>query len=308
MSALEYDLVIVGAGIAGMTAAIYARRAGKSVLVLEGKVPGGQIISTFRIENWPGDFGVSGADLSKKIHHQMDELGAVVKYAVVSETKKQANDFLVETDDGEFLARAVILAMGTKDRELEIPGGHELAGKGISYCATCDGALFKDKDVAVVGGGNTALASALYLSDVVKKVYLVSLSHEFKGDAMLVDKLKAKGNVDFLLGYASEAVLGSEKVTGLKLKPSGMEVDVTEGRELNVEGIFVAIGRQPTTELVSGLVELDKSGYIVAGEDCHTSLDGVFVAGDCRTKQLRQLVTAAADGAMAASEAIQFLR
>lgn len=308
MSAETYDIIIIGAGIAGMTAAIYARRAGKSVLVLESKVPGGQIVSTFRIENWPGDFGVSGADLSKKVSDQVNQLGAKVDYEVVEKIEKHQEGFWVKTDENEYQARAVILAMGTKDRELNIPGGHELAGKGISYCATCDGALYKDKTVAVVGGGNSAMASALYLADLASRVYLINLSGEFKGDAMLVDKLKARDNVEFLLGYNSEEVLGEEKVRGLRLVPSGMVESVTEGRELAVDGIFVAIGKQPATDLVSDLVELDQAGYIVAGEDCHTSLDGIFVAGDCRTKQLRQLITAASDGAMAASEAIQFLR
>ena len=308
MSAETYDIIIIGAGIAGMTAAIYARRAGKSVLVLESKVPGGQIVSTFRIENWPGDFGVSGADLSKKVSDQVNQLGAKVDYEVVEKIEKHQEGFWVKTDENEYQARAVILAMGTKDRELNIPGGHELAGKGISYCATCDGALYKDKIVAVVGGGNSAMASALYLADLASRVYLINLSGEFKGDAMLVDKLKARDNVEFLLGYNSEEVLGEEKVRGLRLVPSGMVESVTEGRELAVDGIFVAIGKQPATDLVSDLVELDQAGYIVAGEDCHTSLDGIFVAGDCRTKQLRQLITAASDGAMAASEAIQFLR
>ena len=308
MSAKSYDIIIIGAGIAGMTAAIYAHRAGKTVLVLEDKVPGGQIVNTFRVENWPGDFGVSGAELSKKIHQQMTEIGVETVFAKVDSIKRDDASFVISAEDEEFDAKAVILAMGSKDRELDVPGGHELSGKGIFYCATCDGALFQGKDIAVIGGGNSALSGALYLSELANKIYIINLGSEFKGDKIIVEKLQAKENVEFLLGYATEEVAGDSKVQGIKLKPSGLIKEVMDSLELKVDGVFVAIGKQPATDLVSGLVKLDAAGYIVAGEDCHTSCEGIFVAGDCRTKQLRQLVTAAADGAMAASEAVQYLR
>ncbi len=308
MSAKSYDIIIIGAGMAGMTAAIYACRANKTVLVLENKVPGGQIVGTFRVENWPGDFGVSGADLSEKICEQMKKLGAELVYTNVEKVEKEEDRFLVESEDGAFQASAVILAMGCKDRELDVPGGHELSGKGIFYCATCDGSLYKDQDVAVVGGGNSALSGALYLSDIVRKISIINLGKEFKGDAVIVDKLKAKGNVEFLMGYETEEVLGEDKVRGIRLKPSGMMEEVKDDLELSVGGVFVAIGKQPATDCAALLVKLDDAGYVMAGDDCHTSRDGVFVAGDCRTKTLRQLVTAAADGAMAAGEAVKFLR
>lgn len=303
-----YDMIIIGAGVAGMTAAIYARRAGKSVLVFENMVCGGQIVNTMRIENWPGDFGVSGTSLTKKISKQMEELGAEIKYETVMNVEKYKDEsFVIKTEEAEYLAKTVVLAVGTEDRKMELKREEELLGRGISYCATCDGALFEGKAVAVVGGGNTALYDALYLADIAAQVYVVHRRDEFRGDAALVKKVRAKENVEFVLGFVPEEILGKEKVSGLKLKPSGLVKGIEGPRELNVEGIFVAVGKKPATDKFKKLVELDENGYIVAGENCTTSCHGIFVAGDCRTKTLRQLVTAASDGAMAASEAVQYL-
>lgn len=298
---MNYDVVIVGAGVAGLTAAIYARRAGKSVLVLEGKVPGGQIINTFHIENWPGDFGVSGVDLTQKIQRQAIELGAEIEMEEVVSVIKEGNGFKIVTEDDEYTSGAIILAVGAEDKKLSIPREEELTGRGVSYCATCDGAFYKGKNVAVVGGGNTALYDALYLSDLVSKVYLVHRREDFRGDAVLVDRLREKNNVEFVLGYVPEEILGEKNVSGLKLAPSGKVDGADKSRELEVDGIFVAVGKKPQTEIYSDLVKLDEKGYIEAGEDCRTSCPGVMVAGDCRTKSVRQLVTAAADGAIAAS-------
>ncbi len=298
---MNYDVVIVGAGVAGLTAAIYARRAGKSVLVLEGKVPGGQIINTFHIENWPGDFGVSGVDLTQKIQRQAIELGAEIEMEEVVSVIKEGNGFKIVTEDDEYTSGAIILAVGAEDKKLGIPREEELTGRGVSYCATCDGAFYKGKNVAVVGGGNTALYDALYLSDLVSKVYLVHRREDFRGDAVLVDRLREKNNVEFVLGYVPEEILGEKNVSGLKLAPSGKVDGVDKSRELEVDGIFVAVGKKPQAEIYSDLVKLDEKGYIEAGEDCKTSCPGVMVAGDCRTKSVRQLVTAAADGAIAAS-------
>ncbi|MBR3328923.1 thioredoxin-disulfide reductase [Candidatus Saccharibacteria bacterium] len=303
-----YDVIIIGAGVAGMTAAIYARRAGKSVLVFETMVCGGQIVNTTRIENWPGDFGVSGTGLTKKIFKQMEELGAEIKYETVMDVEKYKDEgFVIKTEETEYLAKTVILAVGTEDRKMELKREEELLGRGISYCATCDGALFEGKAVAVVGGGNTAFYDALYLADIAAQVYVVHRRDKFRGDAALVKKVRAKENVEFVLGFVPEEILGKEKVSGLKLKPSGLVKGIEGPRELNVEGIFVAVGKKPATDKFKKLVELDENGYIVAGENCTTSCHGIFVAGDCRTKTLRQLVTAASDGAMAASEAVQYL-
>ena len=302
-----YDVVIVGAGIAGLTAAIYAKRAGKSVLVLEGKIYGGQIINTFQIENWPGDYGVSGVDLMQKIYKQATELGAEVEYEEVVAIEKTETEFLVKTEDEEYAAGVVILAVGSEDKKLGLDSEEKFAGRGVSYCATCDGAFYKDKKVAVIGGGNTALYDALYLADIASKVYLVHRRNEFRGDEVLVEKLKRKENVEFVLGYVPEQILGDGKVTGVKLVPSGKVDSATSERTLDVDGIFVAIGKKPATEKYAELVKLDENGYIVASEDCRTSCDGVYVAGDCRTKDIRQLVTAAADGAVAADAAVNYL-
>ena len=302
-----YDVVIVGAGIAGLTAAIYATRAGKSVLVLEGKIYGGQIINTFQIENWPGDYGVSGVDLMQKIYKQATELGAEVEYEEVVAIEKTETEFLVKTEDEEYAAGVVILAVGSEDKKLGLDSEEKFAGRGVSYCATCDGAFYKDKKVAVIGGGNTALYDALYLADIASKVYLVHRRNEFRGDEVLVEKLKRKENVEFVLGYVPEQILGDGKVTGVKLVPSGKVDSATSERTLDVDGIFVAIGKKPATEKYAELVKLDENGYIVASEDCRTSCDGVYVAGDCRTKDIRQLVTAAADGAVAADAAVNYL-
>ena len=302
-----YDVVIIGAGIAGLTAAIYVRRSNKTVLVLEGQAYGGQIINTLQIENWPGDYGVSGVDLMQKIYKQATELGAEVEFEEVGVVEKVGEDFVIKTEDGEYKAGAVILAVGAEDKKLGIEREAELTGRGVSYCATCDGAFYKGKNVAVIGGGNTALYDAVYLADIADKVYVVHRRDEFRGDAVLVEKLKRKENVEFVLGYVPEQILGDDKVAGVKLTPSGRVDGVTSERILDVDGIFVAIGKKPATEKYVELVKLDENGYIVASEDCRTSCDGVYVAGDCRTKDIRQLVTAAADGAVAADAAVNYL-
>ncbi len=306
---MKYDVVIVGAGIAGLTAAIYARRAEKSVLVLEGKVPGGQIINTLTIENWPGDMGVSGVELMQKIQKQAMELGAEIEMEEVEGIQKVDDGFVVKTEDGEYEARAIILAVGVEDKKLDLAREDELTGKGVSYCATCDGAFYKDKPVVVIGGGNTALYDALYLSDIVSKVYLVHRRNEFRGDKALVNKLRQRENVEFVTPFVPEELLGEDKITGIKVKMVDSD-KVRAGdkyRFLEADGVFVAIGKKPQTAMFAELMELDDKGYIVAGEDCKTSCPGVFVAGDCRTKSVRQLVTAAGDGAVAAEAVINYL-
>ena len=294
----KYDIVIIGAGIAGLTAAIYAKRANKKVLVLESKVYGGQIINTFDIENWPGDFKVSGVDLMQKVYKQATDLGAKIEFEEMLKIEKRDDCFIVESDDEKYEAKSVIIAVGTEDKKMELPREKELTGRGVSYCATCDGALYKSKNVAIIGGGNTALYDALYLSDIVKKIYLVHRRNEFRGDAILVEKLRKKNNIEFLLEKQPVEIIGEEKVSGLKLN---------DGQILDVDGIFVAIGKKPMTEKIKELVDLDERGYVKAGEDCKTSCPGVFVAGDCRTKNIRQLITAASDGAVAAEMAIDYL-
>lgn len=305
-----YDVVVIGAGMAGLTAAIYAVRANKKVLVLEGKTHGGQIITTFHIANYPGLPKVSGVDLMNSVYNQAKELGAEIEYAEVMKVKNEGEfksviteDFEDGSDEGKYLARTVIIATGSSERRLELENEEKLTGRGISYCATCDGGFYKDKPVAVVGGGNTALYDALYLADVASKVYIVHRRNEFRGDAFLVDKLKTKENVEFVLESVPVKLIGEKRIEGLEVENLSHEK-----RTLTVDGIFVAVGRVPATEIFKDLVELDEGGYVKAGEDCHTSREGVFVAGDCRVKSLRQLVTASSDGAVAATEAVHYLK
>ena len=311
-----YDVIVVGAGIAGMTAAIYAARAGKTVLVLEKNMHGGQIVQTMDVANWPGEISVSGADLSQRIYHQMDRLGVQVWYDRVekiwqSEEYVSVNDaeeggrrlWNVKTNEGEFACGAIIIATGTSVRRMEIAREEMLTGRGVSYCATCDGALYKARKVAVVGGGNTALYDALYLSEMCEKVYLVHRREDFRGDKILVDKVRAHENVEFVTPYVPVEILGDRRVTGLKVASATEKAE----RTLEVDGIFVAVGRIPATEFLSGIVDIDAAGYVVAGEDCKTSAPGIFVAGDVRNKSVRQLVTAAGDGAVAATEACRYL-
>lgn len=297
-----YDVIIIGAGPAGLTAAIYARRASKKVLVLEAKTYGGQIINTLDIENYPVEEHISGVDFATKLYKQAENLGAEVAFEKVVSVKLVGKEKEVTTEDDIYKTKTVIIATGSDDRKLGLSNEEELIGKGISYCATCDGAFYKGKKVAVNGGGNTALEDALYLADVADKVYLIHRRDEFRGAEATVERLKEKGNVELVL---------SSKVTELNADGKLKSIEVTnsddEKHVIEIDGLFVAIGRMPATGIFEGQVEMNKDGYIVAGEDCHTSTVGVFVAGDNRTKEVRQLVTAVADGAVAATEAVKYL-
>ena len=299
----KYDIVIVGAGPAGLTAAIYARRASKSVLVLEAKAWGGQIINTPDIENYPVVAHISGADFANQLYEQATALGAEVKLEKVTGLEDQGKVKKVRTAQNEYEAGAVILATGSENRKLGVAREQELTGKGVSYCATCDGNFFRRRDVAVVGGGNTALEDALYLAELVNKVYLIHRRDSFRGEEATVARLKEKENVEFVFNSTVTALLGEKRLSGVEVtdKFSG------EKRVLEVKGLFVAVGRIPENESFGSLIELDESGYAVAGENCRTRVPGLFVAGDNRSKELRQLVTAAADGAVAATEAVKYL-
>ena len=297
-----YDVIIIGAGPAGLAAAIYARRASKKVLVIEAKTYGGQIINTLDIENYPVEEHISGVDFATKLYKQAENLGAEVAFEKVVSVKLVGKEKEVTTEDDVYKAKTVIIATGSDNRKLGLPNEEELIGKGISYCATCDGAFYKGKRVAVNGGGNTALEDALYLADIADKVYLIHRRDEFRGAEATVERLKEKGNVELVL---------NSKVTKLNAdgKLKSIEVTNSDGEKyvIEIDGLFVAIGRMPATGIFEGQVEMNKDGYIVAGEDCHTSTAGVFVAGDNRTKEVRQLVTAVADGAVAATEAVKYL-
>lgn len=298
-----YDIIIVGAGPAGLTSAIYAKRANKKVLVLEAVTYGGQIINTLDIENYPVEAHISGVDFSNKLYNQVKDMDVLIKFEKVVDIIDNGNVKLVKTSKSEYEAKAVILAVGADNRKLGLDNEEKLVGRGVSYCATCDGSFYKDKITAVVGGGNTAIEDALYLSDICSKVYLIHRRDEFRGEKYLVDKLKKKSNVEFILNSNVVKINADKKVESIDVS----DKNTKEITNLKVDGIFIAVGRIPENQNFAKLIELDDNGYAVAGEDCHTKTKGIFVAGDNRVKLLRQLVTATGDGAVAAGEAVKYI-
>ena len=294
-----YDIIIVGAGPAGLTAAIYARRALKNVLVLEAKSYGGQIINTLDIENYPVEAHISGFDFATKLYNQAKDLGVEVKFEKVVDI---TNDKEVITNDNTYKAKAIILATGSDNRKLGIEDEDSLIGKGISFCATCDGAFYKGKDVAVVGGGNTALEDALYLSNLANKVYLIHRRDEFRGEEKSVNLLKEKDNVEFVFNSNVTKLIKDDVLKAIEVTNKDGSI-----KTIDVNGLFIAIGRIPENQNFAKLINLNEAGYIIAGEDCTTNIPGIFVAGDNRTKEVRQLVTATSDGAIAATNAIKYI-
>lgn len=292
----EYDIIIIGGGPAGLTAGIYAARAGKKTLVLEGKALGGQIVNAPDVRNFPGIPSISGFDLAMNMKNQVEDFGGEVKYERAMGIKNK----VVYTDGGEYKAKAIILASGAENRKLGLYREDKLVGKGVSYCATCDGNFFKGKTVAVVGGGNTALEDAIYLSDLAEKVYLIHRRDEFRGDEANIARVKECKNIEMVLSANVKEILGEDKV-------SGLEVELKDGerKTIEVNGVFFAIGYQPQADEFADSVELDKEGYIETKDGVHTSTEGIYVAGDARKKELKQLVTAASDGAIAASVAVK---
>ena len=298
-----FDLIIVGAGTAGLSAAIYGVRAGKSVLVLEGAAYGGQIINTPEIENYPGIKKISGFEFATNLYNQAKELGAEIRFEKVLSVQEKNGHKIVVTKDKEYEAKAVILATGAKNRNLGIEKEQELVGKGVSYCATCDGMFYRGKVVAVNGGGNTAVEDATFLSEYVEKVYVIHRRDSFRADKAEVDRLVAKKNVELVLNSTIKAL--ESDASGL----TGILVVDKDGKErrIQVDGLFVAIGQAPDNEAFRNEVDLDSKGYISAGENCSTKTAGIFTAGDCRTKAVRQLATAASDGAVAALAAVNYI-
>lgn len=299
----DYDILIVGGGTAGMTAGIYGARAGKKVLVLEALICGGQIVNAAEVENYPGIASVSGADFSAALFEQTSNAGAEFDFQSADAVRKEGNGFLVETSSGPIAAKTVILATGAKNRPLGLEWEEAFTGRGVSYCATCDGAFYRGKTVAVVGGGNTALDDALVLSELAKKVYLIHRRDEFRGEKGTLELVEGKENVTILRSTAVSALQGDKKLSGITAKDmkTGSEQDIP------VDGLFIAVGQMPQNDRFGDLVELE-NGYIKAGEDCRTSCPGIFAAGDCRTKTVRQLATAAGDGAVAALAALEYLQ
>lgn len=299
-----YDMLIIGGGPGGYTAALYAARAGLSVAVLEKLSAGGQMALTHQIDNYPGfEEGVDGFELAGKMQAQAERFGAVTEYAEVYEADLNANPKVVKTSDGDFYGRIVVIATGANPRELGLSEEQSLMGRGVAYCAACDGMFYKGKTVVVVGGGNSAAADALLLSRVAKKVIIVHRRDTLRATKIYHQPLMNAENVEFVWNSTVEKILSDGKVSGIVVK------DVNSGQEkqIDCEGVFVSIGRKPATELVKDQLNLDGGGYIVADESTKTNIGGVFAVGDVRTKQLRQVVTAVADGAVAAHMAEEYL-
>ena len=296
-----YDIIIVGAGPAGLTAAIYGCRSNKKVLVLEAKTYGGQIIDTVDIENYPAAPHISGFDFATNTYNQAKELGAEIIFEKVIDIK-DGDIKEVVTPSNNYKGKTIIVATGSENRKLGISGEDELLGKGVSYCATCDGAFYKGRVVAVAGGGNAALSEALYLTDLASKVYLIHRRDSFRGEDALVEELEKKTNLEFVYNSTVSKLNSNDVLESIEVTDKSGNT-----RTLKVSGLFIAVGRVPENQNFAKTINLDSSGYVIAGEDCHTNVDGIFVAGDNRVKELRQLVTATSDGAIAAVEAIKYI-
>ena len=300
-----YDLIIIGSGPAGLSAAVYGKRAGLDLLVLEkNPMSGGQVLNTYEVDNYLGMPGMDGFDMGTRFREHADRLGVEFQETTVLSLEDRGTAKLVRTSDGELEAKTVILATGAVHALLGVPGEERLSGKGVSYCATCDGAFFRGRTVAVVGGGDVALEDAIYLARACEKVYLIHRRDELRGAMVLQEELKSLPNVEILYSHVVEEILGEDAVEGVNLK----DRKTGKASMLPVAGVFVAVGIRPETELVQGLAACDESGYVLAGEDCATDVPGLFVAGDVRRKPIRQIVTAVADGANAAVSAGAYCR
>ncbi|MBQ4071084.1 MAG: FAD-dependent oxidoreductase [Clostridia bacterium] len=301
-----YDIIIIGAGPAGLTAALYARRAEKSVLLVERSTFGGQITHSPRVENYPGYLVMSGNELAEKLLEQVMTHGAEIELDEVKSVEKIDTGYLVITENNAFEGKSVIIATGSKHRTLGLEGEEELVGEGVSYCAVCDGAFYKGKTVAIIGGGNTALQETVLLSEGCERVHVVQNLGFLTGEGSLISAIEKRDNVSVILStVVTELVSEDGALRAIRL----MNLETGEESELAVDGVFVAIGQIPENEMFSKMLELDERGYVVAGEDClpKTGFEGVFVAGDCRTKSVRQVTTATADGAVAALAACRYV-
>ena len=298
-----HDIIVVGAGPAGLTAAIYARRANKTVLVIEKSTFGGQTTYSPQIENYPGFVTMSGNEFADKLVEQVISQGADIEMETVLSIKDNGETKTVVTDKGEHEAKAVIIAVGVKHRQTGLPNENELVGRGISYCATCDGAFYRNKTVAVLGGGNSALQEAILLSGLCEKVIVIQNLDFLTGEAKLVEKIESKDNIKVITGTVISRLIGEEELKGLTLR----KADSGEESDLTVDGLFVAIGLEPDNDRFAGLARLNEYGYFDSDESCTTATDGIYAAGDCRSKSIRQITTATADGAVAALAACKYI-
>ena len=298
-----YDVIVVGAGPAGLTAAVYTLRAGKSVLLIEKAAFGGQITFSPKVENFPSVKEISGNELAERMVDAAIDLGAEFESDRVVKIEDNGATKTVICEGGSFEAKAVIIAVGVTHRQLGLERENDFVGEGISFCAVCDGAFYEGKTVAVIGGGNSALQEAILLSDLAKKVYVIQNLDFFTGEQKLVEKLEAKDNVEIILGTVVEKLIGETELKGITIK----NVATEESNDLTLDGMFVAIGLVPQNDIFKEIVTLDERGYVDANENCLTNAKGVFVAGDCRTKNIRQVITAAGDGAVAALAACDYV-
>lgn len=300
-----YDIIIIGSGPAGLSAAIYAQRACLDTIVIEKNgISGGQVLNTWEVDNYPGLPGVTGFELSRQFREHANKLGARVVQDEVVQVELSGNVKKVVCEEETYEARCVILASGAHHRTLEVPGEEELRGAGVSYCATCDGAFFRGRTVAVVGGGDAALEDAIFLARMCEKVYIVHRRDKLRGAKRLQERLQALENIEFVWNSETVAIEGNAQVEALRLR----QTKTGEERRLDVDGVFIAVGIAPESELYAGQLELDEQGYIRADESGQTSVPGVFAAGDVRTKALRQILTAASDGANCVASAERYLQ
>ena len=299
-----YDVVIIGGGPGGYTAALYAARANLSTLVIEKFAPGGQMATTDIVENYPGFVeGINGFELGMQMKKGAERFGVKTKLAEVKSVDLTSNPKVIKTAKDTFEAKAVILALGASPRELGLPNERNLRGRGVSYCATCDGMFYRDKTVVIVGGGNTAVADAIFLAKICKKVYLVHRRDELRASKTYMEALENTQNIEFVWSSEVTEIIADQMVTGVKVKSRKDE----SVRDISCDGVFVAIGNVPNTDLIKGQVELDDAGYVPADETTRTNIPGVFAVGDMRQKPLRQIVTAVSDGAVAAKYAEEYI-
>lgn len=289
-----YDIIIIGAGPSGMSAALYALRANKKVLLLEKKCYGGQIINASNIENYPALPNVSGYDFATNLYNQIKSLGVILKYEEVLEVTDKKE---VITTKDTYKGKNIIIATGLKKRKLNLENEDKLLGSGISYCATCDGNFYKNKNVAVVGGGNTALEDALYLSNIASKVYLIHRRDNFRGEKKLISEVKEKNNIKLILNSNITKIIGEDNLNSIEITDNRNNIS-----KLEIDGLFIAIGNIPDNNRFKNIIDLDENGYIIANANLKTKTDNIYVAGDTRVKTLRQLVTATSDGAIAVTE------
>lgn len=304
MSKRIYDTVIIGGGPSGYSAALYASRAGLDTLVIEKMSAGGQMMLTDIIENYPGfKDGIDGFTLSENMRIQAEKYGAETVYDEISSCELSGTVKKLCGFSEEYLAKTVIIAAGASPRKLGLDKEEKLTGRGVHYCAHCDGRFYKDKTVAVIGGGNSAVADALYLSKLAKKVYLIHRRDTLRATKIYLQPLSQASNIEIIYDSVAEDIIGENRIDGLKIR----NVKDSKARDIDCDGIFISIGRKPETDFLGDEIGLDDSGYIIAGEDTKTNLSGVFAAGDVRTKRLRQVVTAVADGAVSAELAMEYI-